>query len=165
MDLTVNNSSYDSNLPVKFIRLGIKAFIVREGKILIVKEKVKRFGKETIIYDLPGGGIEPGENLYEALHREVMEEVGLNIAIGKAVGNWDFVIPSFENPSFSVQIICLGYQCQLIGDLKINIDQNPATLENIFDTIWMSKEEILTLKYDVFANNSDIKKALEAVNL
>jgi len=160
-----NSFSPNSKLPVKFIRPGVKAFIVHDGKILIVKERVKRHGEETIIYDLPGGGIEPGENLYEALHREVMEEVGLNISIGKAVGNWDFVIPSFEDPSFSVQIICLGYQCQLIGDLKIDIDQNPATLENIFDTIWMSKEEILALKYDVFANNSDIKKALEAVNL
>ncbi len=165
MDLTVNNSSYDSNLPVKFIRLGIKAFIVREGKILIVKEKVKRFGKETIIYDVPGGGIDPGENLEAALKREVMEEVGLQIEIGKPVGNWDFIIPSFEDPKSNVHIVCMGYQCRLAGEQQVDIDHNPAELENIFDTIWMSKEEILTLKYDVFANNSDIKKALEAVNL
>ena len=160
-----NNFSPNSKLPVKFIRPGVKAFIVRDGKILIVKERVKRHGEETIIYDLPGGGVEPGENLHEALRREVMEEVGLNISIGKAVGNWDFVIPSFEDPNFSVQIICLGYQCELIGESNININQNPATLENIFDTVWMNKEEILALKYDVFANNLDIKKALEAVSL
>ena len=28
---------------------------------------------------LPGGGIEQGENLYEALDREIMEEVGTTI--------------------------------------------------------------------------------------
>ncbi|AKM81213.1 MAG: MutT/Nudix family protein [Candidatus Pacebacteria bacterium GW2011_GWF2_38_9] len=160
-----NNFSPTSSLPVKFIRPGIKAFIVRDGKILVVKEKVKRFGKETIIYDLPGGGIDPGENLHDALHREVMEEVGLKIEIGKSVGNWDFVIPSFEDPNFSVHIICMGYQCKLLGEQMIDIDKNPAKLEDIFGTVWMSKAEILALEYDVFAHNLNVRKALEAVEI
>lgn len=151
------------DLPIKYIRPGTKAFIVRDGKILIVKERVERFGKETVIYDLPGGGIDPGENLYDALRREVMEEVGLEIEIERPVGNWEFVIPSFEDPSFNVHIICMGYQCKLIGDSKIDTNHNPAKLENIFETLWMSKEEILALKNDVFANNLDIRAALKVV--
>lgn len=153
------------DLPIKYIRPGMKAFIVRDGKILIVKERVKRFGKETIIYDLPGGGIDPGENLYDALRREVREEVGLEIEIEHPVGNWDFVIPSFEDPSFNVHIICLGYQCKLIDDVKIDTSHNPAKLEDIFDAVWISKAEILALKNDVFANNPDVRKALNAVIL
>lgn len=153
------------DLPIKYIRPGIKAFIVRGDKILIVKERVKRFGKETVIYDLPGGGIDPGEKLYDALRREVREEVGLEIEIEHPVGNWDFVIPSFEDPNFDVHIICLGYQCKLANDAKINTSHNPAKLEDIFDAVWMSKTEILALKNDVFANNTDVREALKAVRL
>lgn len=165
MDLTVNNFSSDSNLPVKFIRLGIKAFIVREDKILIVKEKVKRFGKETIIYDVPGGGIDPGEDLEAALKREVMEEVGLQIEIGKPVGNWDFIIPSFEDPKSNVHIVCMGYQCRLAGEQQVDIHHNPAELENIFATVWMSKAEILALEHDVFANNEHAREALRNLEI
>lgn len=161
----MENNSKDTDLPVKFIRPGVKAFIVDQGKILVVKEKVKRGKEEVIIYDVPGGGVEPGENLSEALKREVFEEVGLQIKIGQAVGNWDFMIPSFEDPHSRVHIICLGYQCQLIGEPQVNIDQNPAHLENIFETLWLSKEEILDIKNDIFGKNADIRKALQAVKL
>lgn len=152
------------SLPIKRIRPGVKAFIVRDGKILVVKERVRHGDQKTIIYDLPGGGIEPGENLHDALRREVMEEVGLKIEIGNSVGNWDFIIPSLEDPNFNVQIICLGYQCKLIGESIINIDKNPAEQEDIFETLWMSKQEILELKYDIFANNSDLRAALKLVS-
>jgi len=35
---------------------------------------------------LPGGRLEPGENVTEACAREVLEETGLHIAIGRLVG-------------------------------------------------------------------------------
>lgn len=162
----VNNFSSHPSLPVKSIRPGIKAFIVSDdGKVLVVKEKVQRFGKETIIYDVPGGGIDPGENLEEALKREVMEEVGLQIKIDRPVGNWDFIIPSFEDPNFNVHIICMGYQCHLIGEKQIDINHNTAELENIFGALWMSKEQILALENDVFAHNEDVRKALQNVEI
>ena len=122
------------------IRPGVKAFIVHKGKLLVVKERVQRDGKTVIIHDLPGGGIEMGERVHEALHREVMEEVGLKIRIEKPVGSWDFVLENKQEGD--VLIVCLGYQCSLENDQHIDITHNPA-VEDIFETVWLSKAEVI----------------------
>jgi 8-oxo-dGTP diphosphatase len=144
---------------VKRIRTGVKAFIVHEGKILVIKERVNRNGEVVIIHDLPGGGIELGESLKEALEREVIEEVGLKIKIEHPVGGWDFMRGAKED---GVHIVCLGYQCQLVGEPKIDTTNNPAN-EDIFDTVWMSKDELLNSE-EIFVN-SDMRKALEHVKV
>jgi ADP-ribose pyrophosphatase YjhB (NUDIX family) len=144
---------------IECIRTGVKAFIIHDGKVLVIKERVRRNGIETIIHDVPGGGIELGETLHEALEREVMEEVGLAISIDHPVGGWDFVI---KNPEAGVHIICLGFQCQLIGEPIIDVTKNPAQ-EDIFATIWMTKEEIL-VNDQVFVNE-DMRQALRHVQI
>src|SRR5258706_9591669 len=135
-------------MKIKRIRTGVKAFIVHEGKILVVKERITHEGKERIIHDLPGGGIELGERLNEALLREVMEEVGLTVEVEHPVGGWDFIL---ENPDENIHVVCLGFQCRLIGEPIIDTTKNPADYEDIFETLWLTKDEILNSK-EIFVN-------------
>ncbi len=71
--------------------MTVKAVIVRDGKdILLLKRS-----KDSIIfpgkYDLPGGSVENGETLQEAMHREIKEETGLEVEIGPILFAFDFL--------------------------------------------------------------------------
>jgi 8-oxo-dGTP diphosphatase len=56
--------------------LAVSAAIIRAGKVLIVR---RARPPARGIYTLPGGGVEVGETLHEAIIREVAEETGLAI--------------------------------------------------------------------------------------
>ena len=61
-----------------------RAFINHKDKILIIRESDKyKEGTNTNLYDTPGGRMKPGQNLHDNLLREVKEESGLDVEIGK----------------------------------------------------------------------------------
>ena len=53
-------------------RLAVKAFVINEGKVLLVREK------DDDWWSFPGGGVDYGEDLQQALHRELSEELGVS---------------------------------------------------------------------------------------
>ena len=56
--------------------LAVSAAIVRDGKILVVRRaRMPAHG----LYTLPGGVVEVGETLVEAVAREVLEETGMTV--------------------------------------------------------------------------------------
>ena len=56
--------------------LAVSAAIIRDGKVLIVRRaRPPAYG----VFTLPGGGVEAGETLHEAVIREVKEETALTI--------------------------------------------------------------------------------------
>ena len=57
--------------------LAGSAAIIRDGKVLIVR---RARPPARGVFTLPGGGVEAGETLHEAVIREVLEETGLVIA-------------------------------------------------------------------------------------
>lgn len=62
------------------IRSTVKALLLHNGKLL-VNRCVTTYG-ETY-YDLPGGGQHPFETLEQALYRELLEETGYSICVGR----------------------------------------------------------------------------------
>jgi 8-oxo-dGTP diphosphatase len=71
-------------------RPSIYGIIIEDGKILL--------SRQWDGYDFPGGGVEKGERLDEALMREVREETGLVVRVGRLVGCGDaFFTTPFEN--------------------------------------------------------------------
>jgi 8-oxo-dGTP diphosphatase len=56
--------------------LAVSAAIIRDGKVLVVR---RARNPALGIYTLPGGGVETGETLMQAVTREVREETSMDI--------------------------------------------------------------------------------------
>lgn len=69
-------------------RLSLKAIIVNErGEVLVVKESGRAY------WDLPGGGMDFGENIQAALARELAEEVNMQ-------GDFEYRVIDIDEPVF-----------------------------------------------------------------
>ena len=68
----LDTKDYDPN-GTAFVRPSVRGIIIRDGKIAMVHSLKYDY------YKYPGGGIEPGETLEDALIREVAEESGLQV--------------------------------------------------------------------------------------
>jgi 8-oxo-dGTP diphosphatase len=69
----------DSERPV----VGVGAIVVDDGALLMVQR-----GREPAagLWSIPGGRVEAGESLAQALEREVAEETGLEVVAGPLAG-------------------------------------------------------------------------------
>jgi len=67
----------------KCITLTVDAIIPYRGKIVVIRRRNEPFKG---YYALPGGIVEYGETVEEAVLREVKEETGLDVKIHKLVG-------------------------------------------------------------------------------
>ncbi|HIP62693.1 MAG TPA: NUDIX hydrolase [Archaeoglobus profundus] len=67
----------------KCITLTVDAIIPYQGKIVLIRRRNEPFKG---YYALPGGIVEYGETVEEAVLREVKEETGLDVKIHKLVG-------------------------------------------------------------------------------
>lgn len=63
------------------LRPGAYALLVRGGRLLLTHQSVPESE-----FQLPGGGIDPGETGLRALHREVFEETGWTIGNARWLG-------------------------------------------------------------------------------
>ncbi|MCK5080662.1 MAG: nucleotide exchange factor GrpE [Candidatus Moranbacteria bacterium] len=69
--------------------LTIKVAIIRDNKeVLLLKRSKKSLNSGK--WDLPGGHLDKGETIREAIIREVQEETGLEIEVGEILGTTEF---------------------------------------------------------------------------
>lgn len=63
--------------------LGVGAVVVRDGALLMVQRAKEPYAGR---WSVPGGMLEPGEYLVDAVRREVLEETGIEVVVGELLG-------------------------------------------------------------------------------
>ncbi len=90
--------------------VGVGGVVVLNGRALIVKRAHEPRKGE---WSLPGGIVELGETLVEATRREMLEETGLDVAVGAVVEVFDRVHRLEDRVQYHFVIV--DYLCTPIG--------------------------------------------------
>lgn len=124
------------------MRVAGRAIIVRDGKVLLIRESGKyEDGTNVGKYDMPGGRIEPGQPLAEELKREAMEECGLQVEVGRPVfvSEWYPVIKDVPHHIVGVYFECSAGPGEVVlsQDHDHHVWADPAALDgyNLMSTI------------------------------
>lgn len=100
---------------IKFQQACAGGFIRNKfGEILFVK----RSENDSFLpgsWELPGGGVEYGENIEKTLRREVKEECGLDIEVGFPITVSDYYMKDYKKEIQRVEIIFL---CKLLNSTQ-----------------------------------------------
>ena len=107
--------------------VAVGGLIESGDKVLLVK-RGKAPGKG--LWSIPGGVVKLGETLHDALKREILEEIGLKISVGRLIGVFEVIEKDDHGISFHYVIV--DYLCNVeSGKLKAGSDAADARWFNI----------------------------------
>ncbi len=81
------------------------AVIVKDGKIFIAQRPADK--KPPLQWEFPGGKQEPGETIEQCLVREIKEELGADVRVGKFImsSRFDYEWGSFELQAYFAELL------------------------------------------------------------
>lgn len=95
---------------VDYIGVGVGAILVDEHGKLFLAQRGPQARNERGLWEFPGGSVEFGETLAEALRREMLEEYGVQIKVGELLDVVDHILAGegqhWVSPSYICQIVC-----------------------------------------------------------
>jgi len=99
--------------------VGIGAVIVKGNKVLLIK----RAGDPGRgLWSIPGGLVELGEKIKDAVHREVKEETGLDVRVGE-IANVTEIITRDEEGKVKYHFVIVDFFAEVLrGELKPSSD-------------------------------------------
>ena len=115
---------------IQSVEVAVGAIVRRADELLLVKR-----GREPAVgeWSVPGGRVEPGEMLMEAVTRELHEETGLHGVCGRLVG-W------VERIGEDRHFVILDFEATVSGDL------DPIAGSDASEARWWPVSEVARLR-------------------
>ena len=108
--------------------VAVGAIVVRDDTLLMVR-RAREPGRG--LWSLPGGRVEAGEYLADAVRREVAEETGLDVTVGELVGIFEVV----GDPHY----VILDFFARPEGELRTEASSD------VDEVRWVPLDEVGTL--------------------
>jgi 8-oxo-dGTP diphosphatase len=100
--------------------VGVGGVVVRDGAVLLVERGVEPLKGQ---WSLPGGAVELGETLLEAVRRELREETSLEVTVLDMVEVFDRISPGPEPRRPRYHYVLIDYLCEsLTGQARPGSD-------------------------------------------
>jgi ADP-ribose pyrophosphatase YjhB (NUDIX family) len=91
--------------------VGVGAVVIQDGRVLLVRRRYEPLAGQ---WSLPGGAVEAGETLVDAVAREIREETALEIAVGPVIEVLDRITRDGEGRT-RYHFVLIDYLCTCIG--------------------------------------------------
>lgn len=117
-------------------RIAVRAIIEHEGKYLLVRNKASAGD----FWCLPGGGVEPGEDIVSAMRRELIEETGIEPDIGNVLYLHQLGQPgTFGGPDyfFHIRNGADFTRIDLSKTTHGGLELNEAAFKDIVEDLWL----------------------------
>ena len=111
--------------------LGAGACILRDGKLLLIRRGAQP-GKGK--WSIPGGLVELGENVQDAMIRETKEEVGLDVEATKLMDVFDSVTLD--------QMGRIQYHFVVVNFLVRVVGGKLQTADDVLESRWVSLDKV-----------------------
>lgn len=108
-------------------KIVVAAVIEKDGKYLLIKEKLSSGNEKWIV---PGGKVEFGEKLEDAVKREIKEETNLDIEILEFLDFYEAVYPDYDYHT----VIFFFHAIPINHDMKLE--------DHILESKFFTKDEI-----------------------
>ena len=105
--------------------LVVAGLVARDGRVLITQRTAAQ--ALPLQWEFPGGKVEPGEAPVAALARELREEIGVGVEVGRI---WDVLFHAY--PAFD--LVMLVYACRVASG-------EPRSVE-VADLRWLRPDEL-----------------------
>ncbi len=133
---------YEKDIGCNYENIDITYRIRKASRSIVLNDSQKialLFVSKNNYHKLPGGGIEAGEDIRTALHREVMEEAGVNINVLGEVGT----IIEYRNKQEMLQI-SYCYYSEVQGDIN-EPSFTDEEADSGFQLKWVTLDEAISM--------------------
>lgn len=146
------------------IRVRACALIIENDAVLLVEFE----DENGLHYNLPAGGVEPGESVIEAVKREAWEEASVDVEVGQLAFVYEYA-PHLSSNIYGTAPhgLSLIFDCKIKGGSSPSLPQKPDLNQTGVRWVLLSELDSVVLypniKQLIFEHGRDRKKSIEFI--